>query len=121
MPQMPSYIRGVINLRGKIIPVMDLRRRFGFPETADTEQNCIVVVQVRNVTGEATPMGLVVDAVEEVAQLSLNDIQETPNFGSRIATDCLLAMAKIKGAVKALLDIDRVIGGDASLALRAAA
>ena len=112
VPQMPDYIRGVINLRGKIIPVMDLRLRFGFAGAANTEQNCIVVVQVKNPTGQATAMGLVVDAVEEVAQLVATDIEETPDFGAQVDTQYILGMAKIKGVVKALLDIDRVIGGD---------
>ena len=112
VPQMPNYIRGVINLRGKIIPVMDLRLRFGFAGAANTEQNCIVVVQVKNPAGQATAMGLVVDAVEEVAQLVGTDIEETPDFGAQVDTQYILGMANIKGAVKALLDIDRVIGGD---------
>ncbi len=119
VPQMPDYIRGVINLRGKIIPVMDLRLRFGFGKADTTDQNCIVVVQVKSPTGQATAMGLVVDAVEEVAQLATADIEETPDFGSQIATDCLLGMAKIKGVVKALLDIDKVIGGDTVVRLAA--
>ncbi len=121
VPQMPDYIRGVINLRGKIIPVMDLRRRFGFAQADNTDQTCIVVVQVKSPTGQATAMGLVVDAVEEVAQLAASDIEETPDFGSQIATDCLLGMAKIKGVVKALLDIDTVIGGETMARLAATA
>ncbi len=114
VPQMPACIRGVINLRGKIIPVMDLRLRFGFAAAANVEQNCIVVVQVRNPAGQATAMGLVVDAVEEVAQLATADIEETPDFGAQVDTEYILGMAKIKGVVKALLDIDKVIGGDAT-------
>ena len=109
VPQMPAYVRGVINLRGKIIPVMDLRLRFGFAAAANTEQNCIVVVQVKNPAGQATAMGLVVDAVEEVAQLAAADIEETPDFGAHVATGYILGMAKIKGAVKTLLNIDRVL------------
>ena len=112
VPQLPNYIRGVINLRGKIIPVMDLRLRFGLAAAASTEQNCIVVVQVKNSAGGATAMGLVVDAVEEVAQFAAADIEQTPDFGAQVDTQYILSMAKIKGAVKALLDIDRVIGGD---------
>ena len=115
VPQMPDYIRGVINLRGKIIPVMDLRLRFGFAAATNTEQNCIVVVQVKNPAGQPTAMGLVVDAVEEVAQFAAADIEETPDFGTQVDTQCILGMAKVKGVVKALLDIDRVIGGDAAV------
>ena len=110
VPQMPNYVRGVINLRGKIIPVMDLRLKFGFTEAAGTEQTCIIVVQVRLPDGKATQMGLVVDGVEEVTNIGEGDIEETPDFGSQIATDYIVGMAKIKGAVKTLLDIDGVIG-----------
>ena len=113
VPQMPAYVRGVINLRGKIIPVMDLRLRFGFAEAASMEQTCIIVVQVKLPDGKSTPMGLVVDGVEEVASIAATDIEETPDFGGQIATDYLVGMAKVKGAVKTLLDIDGVIGAEA--------
>jgi purine-binding chemotaxis protein CheW len=109
VPQMPAYIRGVINLRGKIIPVMDLRLRFGFPEVNHTDLTCIVVVQVKFPDGKSTQMGLVVDAVEEVTNIAAGNIEETPDFGAQISTACIVGMAKVKGAVKALLDIDRVI------------
>lgn len=113
VPQMPAYVRGVINLRGKIIPVMDLRLRFGFADAASTEHTCIIVVQVKLPDGKATQMGLVVDGVEEVANIAAADIEETPNFGGQIATDYIVGMAKIKGAVKTLLDIDGVVGAEA--------
>ena len=113
VPQMPDYIRGVINLRGKIIPVMDLRVRFGFPNAANTDQTCIVVVQVKLPDGKATPMGLVVDGVEEVVSFNAADIEATPDFGGQIAVDYILGIAKVKGVVKVLLDIDRVIGAAA--------
>ncbi|HLP77538.1 MAG TPA: chemotaxis protein CheW [Candidatus Paceibacterota bacterium] len=115
VPQMPSYVRGVINLRGKIIPVMDLRIHFGFPDAASTDQTCIVVVQVKLPDGKQTQMGLVVDAVEEVVNIAAGEIEETPDFGTAISTNCIMGMAKIKGAVKTLLDIDQVIGGNASM------
>ena len=112
VPQMPSFVRGVINLRGKIIPVVDLRLKFGLAEAATTERTCIVVVQVRLPSGGSTQMGLVVDDVEEVLNITPADIEETPDFGSQIDTRYILGMAKIKGSVKALLDIDRVISGE---------
>src|SRR5664279_2157514 len=84
VPQMPAYVRGVINLRGKIIPVMDLRLKFGFAEAASTEQTCIIVVQVKLPDGKVTQMGLVVDGVEEVANIAGADIEETPDFGGQI-------------------------------------
>jgi purine-binding chemotaxis protein CheW len=113
VPQMPAHVRGVINLRGKIIPVIDLRLKFGFAEAATTEQTCIIVVQVKLPDGKASQMGLVVDGVEEVANIAGADIEETPDFGGQICTDYILGMAKVKNAVKALLDIDGVVGADA--------
>jgi purine-binding chemotaxis protein CheW len=119
VPQMPAYIRGVINLRGKIIPVMDLRVRFEFPTAANTEQTCIIVVQVKLPDGKATQMGLVVDGVEEVINIADNDIEETPNFGGQICTDYIIGIAKVKGAVKTLLDIDGIVGADTLKSLKA--
>jgi purine-binding chemotaxis protein CheW len=118
VPQMPDYIRGVINLRGKIIPVLDLRLRFGFPDAGHTDQTCIVVVQVKLADGKSTPMGLVVDGVEEVLNIADADIEETPDFGAQLDTDYILGMAKIKGAVKALLDIDQVVAADGAISLQ---
>jgi purine-binding chemotaxis protein CheW len=112
VPQMPDYIRGVINLRGKIIPVMDLRRRFDFPNVAKEDQTCIIVAQVTLPDGKVTPMGLVVDGVEEVISLTESDIEEPPNFGGQVCMDYLLGIAKVKGVVKSLLDIDKVVGGE---------
>ena len=106
--QMPAHVRGVINLRGKIIPVMDLRLRFGLAQAESTEQTCIVVVLVKLPDGKPTQMGLVVDGVEEVSNIPAADIEEPPDFGAQIATDYIIGMAKIKGAVKTLLDIDKV-------------
>ena len=110
VPQMPQYVRGVINLRGKIIPVMDLRVRFDFPVATGNEQTCIVVAQVKLPDGKATQMGLVVDGVEEVLNIAAADIEETPEFGGQICAAYIIGIAKIKGQVKALLDIDGVIG-----------
>lgn len=111
VPQMPAYIRGVINLRGKIIPVMDLRRRFGFLNVANQDESCTVVVHVKLQDGKSTPMGMVVDGVEEVTNITTAEIEATPDFGGSIAADYILGIAKVKGAVKVLLDIDRVAGG----------
>jgi len=104
VPRMPEYVKGVINLRGKIIPVMDLRLRFGFSGTKDTDLTCIIVVQVK------LPGG---------ANLAATDIEETPDFGSTIQTDYILGMAKVKGTVKTLLDIDRVIGAETAAQIKA--
>lgn len=112
VPQMPAYVRGVINLRGKIIPVIDLRMYFGFDDVANTDLTCIIVVQVKLADGKSTQMGLIVNGVEEVINLAAADIEETPDFGTQVSTEYILGMAKIKGVVKALLDIDKVISGD---------
>ncbi|HLP78399.1 MAG TPA: chemotaxis protein CheW [Candidatus Paceibacterota bacterium] len=114
VPQMPAYVKGVINLRGKIIPVMDLRLRFGLADEK-SEHTCIVVVQVKLPEGRTTQMGLVVDSVEEVVNIAAGDIEETPDFGTAITADYLLGMAKIKGVVKALLNIDRIVGSESIL------
>jgi len=111
VPQMPAYVKGVINLRGKIIPVIDLRLKFGLEQVAATESNCIVVVQVNSSEQHSIQLGLAVDGVEEVCQFGGDDIEETPEFGSALDTTCILGMAKAKGAVKTLLDIDRVVCG----------
>jgi purine-binding chemotaxis protein CheW len=110
VPQMPDYIKGVLNLRGKIIPVADLRLKFRLASDKNTDLTCIVVVQVSLPDKTNTLMGLIVDAVEEVINLSAADIEPTPDFGTSLNTDYILGMAKVKGSVKTLLDIDRVIG-----------
>jgi len=108
VPQMPAFVKGVINLRGRVIPIVDLRVKFGLKaEFAD--RTCIVVVQVRLSTEQTVQMGLIVDSVEEVVNLPAAEIEPTPDFGARVDTTYLLGMAKVKGAVKTLLDIDRVV------------
>ena len=121
VPQMPRHIRGVINLRGKIIPVMDLRVRFEFASATNNEQTCIIVVQVKLPDGKATQMGLVVDGVEEVINIADSDIEETPSFGGQICTDYIIGIAKVKGQVKTLLDIDGIVGAYTLRSLRSLA
>jgi purine-binding chemotaxis protein CheW len=112
VPQMPAYVRGVINLRGKIIPVIDLRVRFGFADVTNTDHTCIVVVLMKLPDGKTTQMGLIVDGVEEVINIAAADIEETPDFGVQVASDYIMGMAKIKGVVKTLLKIDRIVSLD---------
>ena len=114
VPQMPDYISGVINLRGKVIPVLDPRLRFRLSEIANTERTCIVVVQVNLPSGARPYMGLIVDAVEEVVHVAAADIEETPDFGTQLDTEYLLGMAKIKGVVKTLLDLDCLVAAETS-------
>ncbi len=110
VPQTPAFVRGVINLRGRIVPVIDLRRRFRMIEQDSTELTCIVVVRVPLHGGEQS-MGIVVDGVVEVLTLSPDDIEDAPDFGLEVITPYVRGMAKIKGKVKILLDIDQVLHG----------
>ena len=110
VPQTPAYVKGVINLRGKVVPVVDLRLKFGLAEIDYTQRTCIIVVQVQ-LAGVALHTGIIVDAVSEVLNLAAADIEDTPDFGDgcNSAGSYLLGMAKVKGKVKILLDIDRVL------------
>jgi len=108
VPQTPSHVKGVINLRGKVVPVVDLRLKFRLPEMEYTQRTCIIVVQV-DFQGTSLMMGIVVDGVSEVLNLAGADIEDTPEFGSGVVTPYILGMAKSKGRVKILLDIDQVL------------
>lgn len=109
VPQMPPCIKGVVNLRGKLVPVMDLRIRFDLAARKFTETTCIVVAQVKSSSNGASHMGFIVDGVEEVLNLAQDDLEKTPDFGLKPATECLLGMANVKGKIIALLDIDQVV------------
>lgn len=108
VPQTPEYVKGVINLRGRVIPVIDLRLKFGLPSTEYGERTCIIVVEVQ-VEGGSVQMGVVVDSVSEVLNISGGDIEPAPSFGTRLKTQYILGIAKTKGNIKILLDIDRVL------------
>lgn len=108
VPQTPDYVRGVINLRGKVIPVVGLRNKFGLDAVEDTERTCIIVVQVAGGNGTVT-MGILVDEVSEVVDVARDQLEPAPSFGSSIHTDFILAMGKIGEHVVILLDIDRVL------------
>jgi purine-binding chemotaxis protein CheW len=105
VPQTPGYMKGVINLRGKVIPVVDLRLKFGFQETDHTKETCIIVVEVKNKL-----TGVLVDTVSEVLDVHGGDLEPAPHLGDGINTEIFLGMAKIKNKVKILLDIDKVLG-----------
>ncbi|MBI9083599.1 MAG: purine-binding chemotaxis protein CheW [Desulfobacterales bacterium] len=108
VPQTPGYVKGVINLRGQVIPVIDLRLRFGMETMDDTDRTCIIVVEMAGPAGTVM-IGIVVDAVSEVLNIRGADIEETPSFGTRLDTAYILGMAKMDGGVKILLDIDQVL------------
>ncbi len=108
IPQTPEYVKGVINLRGRVIPVIDLRLKFGLPPMEYGERTCIIVVEVTSDLGELQ-MGVVVDSVSEVLNIMGADIEPPPAFGARIKTHYIMGIAKAKGTIKILLDIDRVL------------
>lgn len=108
VPRTPQFVRGVINLRGKVIPVVDLRAKFGMGAVDDTDRTCIVVVQVSGKSGY-TVMGTVVDEVSEVIDIVEDQIEATPEFGADIDTDFVLGIGKVNDRVVMVLDIDRVL------------
>jgi len=110
---MPPQVRGVINLRGKVIPVVDLRTRFGLPAGADHDRTCIVVTQVVATVGNGTRLyGVIVDGVDEVAHFTAADIQPTPDFGGAIDTRFITGMAKSGDSVKSLIDLDAIAAAE---------
>ena len=111
VPQTPDYVKGVINLRGQVIPVIDLRAKFGMETTERTEETCIIVVEIDQ-AGHKFSTGIVVDHVQEVLDIAGGDIEESPQFGASVNTDFILGMGKIGDSVKILLDIDMVLSGD---------
>jgi purine-binding chemotaxis protein CheW len=108
VPQTPPHVKGVINLRGKVIPVVDLRLKFTMPAKEYSQRTCIIVVQVSGERG-VMPMGIVVDGVAEVVQVAGADVEDTPSFGKEVDVPYVLGLAKLKGKVKILLDIDQVM------------
>ncbi|MBM4350473.1 MAG: purine-binding chemotaxis protein CheW [Deltaproteobacteria bacterium] len=111
VPRTPAFVKGVINLRGKVIPVVDLRLKFGMEEMGYTERTCIIVVEIAG-QGGSVLIGIVVDSVSEVLNIKSTDIEETPTFGAKLDTDYILGMAKMNGGVKILLDIDKVLSAE---------
>ena len=108
VPQTPAFVKGVINLRGKVIPVIDLRLRFGMEPMAYTDRTCTVVVETEGASGTIL-IGNVVDSVSEVLNIKNEDIEDPPTFGMQLNTESILGMAKVEGGVKILLNIDRVL------------
>jgi purine-binding chemotaxis protein CheW len=108
VPRTPAHVRGVINLRGQVISVTDLRKRFGMPAVEKTDQTCIIVVEIQS-EGRRMSMGIVVDRVSEVLNIPAANIEDAPSFGANIDTSFILGMGKIGHSVKMLLDIDKVL------------
>jgi len=108
VPQTPVYVKGVVNLRGKVIPVVDLRLKFGIDAIEYTERTCIIVVEIGH-NDKTVSMGIVVDSVSEVLNIKSGEIEDTPSFGTKLKTGFILGMAKTGSSVKILLDIDLVL------------
>ena len=111
VPRTPEFVKGVINLRGKVIPVMDLRLKFGMTAVDYSDRTSIIVVEIEGASGHIH-VGCVVDGVSEVLNIRSVDIEDTPNFGASLDIAYILGMAKMEGGVKILLDIDRVLSAD---------
>ena len=108
VPTTPAFVRGVINLRGKVIPVVDLRLKFGMQAKEDTQRTCIIVVHLARAAQEMI-MGIIVDEVSEVLDIDQDQIEPHPSFGADIRTDFILGMGKVNERVVTMLDIDRVL------------
>ena len=111
VPQTQMFVKGLLNLRGRVIPVVDLRLKFGLPEIEHTDRTAIIVVEITLNTGPAQ-MGILVDTVSEVMHIRAEDIEPAPEFGARMRTEYMLGVAKIKGRVVILLDIAQVLTGE---------
>lgn len=109
VPRTPQFIRGVINLRGKVIPVVDLRLKLQMESKEQTRETCIIVVQTHGIQ-----MGILVDKVSEVLNIAAQDIEEAPSFGTEVNTDYILGIGKALGRVKILLDIDKALSSKES-------
>ncbi|MCP4590017.1 MAG: purine-binding chemotaxis protein CheW [bacterium] len=112
VPQTPDFVEGVVNLRGKVIPVVDLRSKFGLERAEYNEETCIIVVDVGML------MGIIVDTVQEVHDIPASDIEPPPQLGAAVDTAFILGMGKVKDAVKILLDIDKVLTSAELVALQ---
>ncbi|MBI1319518.1 MAG: chemotaxis protein CheW [Candidatus Hydrogenedens sp.] len=120
VPRTPDYLRGVINLRGKVIPVIELRRKFGMPPAEETERTCIIVVQVET-DDQPITMGILVDEVSEVIDIPERSLEPAPTFGRGVNSSFILAMGKLEDRVVILLDLDKVLTAKEKVALETAA
>ena len=111
VPQTPPYVKGVINLRGQVIPVVDLRMKFGMDTAEVSDETCIIVVEISH-NDQRFQTGIVVDRVMEVLYVEGKNIEPAPQFGGDARTDFILGMGKIGDSVKILLDIDKVLGNE---------
>jgi purine-binding chemotaxis protein CheW len=117
VPMMPAAILGVLNLRGHVVPVVDLAERFGLPASTVTRRTCILVVET-HLDGALTRVGILIDAVGDVLEIGSGEIEKAPPFGTRMRLDHLIGLGKVDGKLVMLLDIDRVLSPDDLLAAR---
>lgn len=117
VPRTPEFVKGVINLRGKVIPVIDLRSKFDMKSISYNDRTCIIVVEI-DAAESTVQIGIVVDTVSEVLNIKEDEIEETPAFGTKLDTRYILGMAKQDGGVKILLNIDKVLSSDEMAAIQ---
>jgi purine-binding chemotaxis protein CheW len=115
LPRTPTYVKGVVNLRGQVIVVADLRTKFGMEAAQRTDQTCIIVVEIQHEQRKLST-GIIVDRVSEVLEIGGENIEEPPSFGTSVATDFILGMGKVGESVKILLDIDKVLAAEEIIA-----
>jgi len=116
VPRTPKHLKGVINLRGKVIPVVDLRVKFAMGQIAYTDRTCIIVVEI-DTENNTILIGIVVDSVSEVLNIQENEIEDAPAFGTRLDTGYIMGIAKTENGVKILLNIDKVLSENEVAAL----
>jgi purine-binding chemotaxis protein CheW len=109
VPRTPAYIKGVLNLRGQVIAIMDLRARFAMPAVEETDETCIIVVEMQAAGGRKLSTGIIVDRVSEVLNIADENIEDAPAFDATVSSDFILGMGKVNGTVKILVDIDKVL------------
>ena len=117
VPQMPEHVRGVINLRGNVIPVIDLGIKLGLPKTEPTERTCVIVLDIKSDVGENTFLGIAVEAVAEFLNINSDQIEPLPDFWTEISRDGCIGIAACKSGLMTLLDIEKVVSREACSAL----
>ncbi|MDD2542433.1 MAG: chemotaxis protein CheW [Desulfuromonadaceae bacterium] len=111
VPQTPDFMRGVINLRGSVVPVIDMRLKFGMSATEQTVNTCIIVVEI-NMDGDTTVLGALADSVQEVVEMEPESIEPAPHIGTKLNTDFIKGMGKVDSRFVMILDIDKVFSSD---------
>jgi len=112
VPMMPAFVRGVINLRGAVVPVVDLSARFGRPNSGITRRSCVVIIEANAADGQAQDIGLLVDTVSAVMDIPASQIEPPPSFGAKIRADFISGMAKVDGKFVIVLEVDQVLSID---------